>query len=293
MKLQLIPARYLRITAYFMNNLPIGVFDSGIGGLTVVRELMEALPNEKIIYFGDTARVPYGNKSPETVLLYTKQIVEFLLSKGVKALLIACNTASAVALEQIRDKIPVPIIGVIKPGARAAAEVTKNGKIGVIATRATVASGLYEDFLLSINPGLRVYQTPCPLFVPLAEEGWFHDPVTEEITARYLKPLLSENIDSLVLGCTHYPLLKDVIGKVAGPSVTLVNPAYEAAKDMKRTLSAQDLVSERTERCTDHEFYVSDSAESFINFANTILPCSVIKTEAVRVADVSDLTSGI
>lgn len=277
-----------------MNELPIGVFDSGIGGLTVAKELMNALPNEKIMYFGDTARVPYGNKSPETVLLYSEQIVDFLLSQGVKALLIACNTASAVALEKISAKIPVPIIGVVKPGARAAAEATANGRIGVIATRATVASGLYEEILGNINPGLRVFSTTAPLFVPLVEEGWFNDSVTEEVAMRYLDPLLKNDIDTLVLGCTHYPLLKDIIGKIAGKNVRLINPALEAAKDMKKTLSAHDLLSDRKGKCkaSDHIFYVSDGAENFRSFANSILPCEMIQTNAVRLADVSDLTSG-
>lgn len=277
-----------------MNELPIGVFDSGIGGLTVAKELMNALPNEKIMYFGDTARVPYGNKSPETVLLYSEQIVDFLLSQGVKALLIACNTASAVALEKISTKIPVPIIGVVKPGARAAAEATANGRIGVIATRATVASGLYEEILGNINPGLRVFSTAAPLFVPLVEEGWFNDSVTEEVAKRYLDPLLNNDIDTLVLGCTHYPLLKDVIGKIAGKKVKLINPALEAAKDMKKTLAAHNLLSDRKGTCkaSDHIFYVSDGAENFRSFANSILPCEMIKTNAVRLADVSDLISG-
>ncbi|MBQ9642926.1 MAG: glutamate racemase, partial [Lachnospiraceae bacterium] len=186
--------------------LPIGVFDSGIGGLTVAREIMRQMPNEKIIYFGDTARVPYGSKSRETVLKYSQQIVRFLLEQNVKAIAVACNTASAYALPEIEKDCPVPIIGVIRPGAKTAVEATKNGRIGVIGTEATVESGTYPEYVHSIAPMAQVLSRACPLFVPLVEEGLWEDPVTDEIARRYLAELMDEDIDTLILGCTHYPL---------------------------------------------------------------------------------------
>ncbi len=266
------------------NNSSIGIFDSGIGGLTVVKEVMNQLPNENIIYFGDSARVPYGNKSPETVIAYTEQIVNFLLSKDVKAILIACNTVSAVALEVVRHKIPVPVIGVLKPGARTAAEVTRNRKIGVIATRATINSGLYEEFLHKTNPDTLVFGKACPLFVPLVEEGWFNSPITEQVAKEYLSDLLDCGIDSLILGCTHYPLLRDVIQRTVGDNVTLVNPAYEAARDLKYVLEENNILQPaESGKSPEHIFYVSDGADMFRNFANTILPCDMIETKDVNI----------
>ncbi len=264
------------------NSLPIGVFDSGVGGLTVAKEIMSQLPNEKIIYFGDTARVPYGNKSRETVTAYSRQIVKFLLSKRVKAIVIACNTASAFALETIRHEIPVPIIGVVKPGAKTASIATRNGRIGVIGTEGTVNSGIYSEFLHEISPEIKVFGQACPLFVPLVEEGWADDLITEEIARRYLSGLLDKDIDTVVLGCTHYPLLKRVIGKVVGESVVLVNPAYESARELKRVLGEEELLNEEKE-VPHHIFYVSDGAEKFREFANSILPCEIIETKDVNV----------
>ena len=264
------------------SNLPIGVFDSGVGGLTVAKEIMNQLPNEKIIYFGDTARVPYGNKSKETVTAYSRQIVQFLLSKGVKAIVVACNTASAFALETIRHEISIPIIGVVKPGAKTAGETTKNGKIGVIGTEGTIKSGIYGEFLKKINPEVEVYGQACPLFVPLVEEGWSDDPVTEEVTRRYLKDLLNSEIDTIVLGCTHYPLLRKVIGRVAGENVSLVNPAYESARELKRVLESENLLNDE-QVSPHHMFFVSDGAEKFREFANSILPCEIIETKDVNV----------
>lgn len=265
------------------SNLPIGVFDSGVGGLTVVKEIMNQLPYEKIIYFGDTARVPYGNKSKETVTAYSRQIVQFLLSKGVKAIVVACNTASAFALETIRHEIPVPIIGVVKPGAKTAGETTKSGKIGVIGTEGTVKSGIYGEFLREINSEVEVYGQACPLFVPLVEEGWSDDPITEQVVKRYLEGLLQKDVDTIVLGCTHYPLLRKVIGRVAGENVTLVNPAYESARELKRVLEAENLLSNEASVPGHHMFYVSDGAEKFREFANSILPCEIIETKDVNV----------
>ena len=190
---------------------PIGVFDSGVGGLTVAREIMRNLPGEDIVYFGDTARVPYGSKSKATVLRYSRQIVRFLKTQQVKAIVIACNTASAYALEDIRKEIEIPIIGVIQPGAKVACETTANGRIGVIGTKATISSGIYTSFMRRQKPDVQVVGKPCPLFVPLVEEGWIKDPITVEVAKRYLEELLQYDIDTLILGCTHYPLLRSTI----------------------------------------------------------------------------------
>ena len=190
-------------------NAPIGVFDSGIGGLTVAREIMRQMPQERIVYFGDTARVPYGSKSQETVLRYSRQIIRFLKTQGVKAIVIACNTASACALETVRQELDIPIIGVIYAGARTAAEATHNGKIGVIGTEATIRSGIYTREMQKLRPDIEVIGKPCPLFVPLVEEGLFHDSVTDEIASRYLSSLKEKYIDTLVLGCTHFVFYRD------------------------------------------------------------------------------------
>lgn len=278
-----------------MNNAPIGVFDSGVGGLTVVKEIMEQLPGEAMIYFGDTARVPYGSKSEETVVRYSSQIIKFLLSKGAKTIVIACNTASAVALEKMKEEFEVPIIGVVKPGAKAAAEVTKNGRIGVIGTEATIRSGIYNEFLRKTDPHVTVYGKACPLFVPLAEEGWVgEDEITEQVARRYLAELSEQDIDTLVLGCTHYPLLRSVIQKVMGDTVQLVNPAVETARELKYLLEENHLLNERTkvgetyatiDKATlpRHEFFVSDRAEKFKRFAASILPSATLRPESVGV----------
>lgn len=264
-------------------NAPIGVFDSGVGGLTVVREIMKQLPNERIVYFGDTARVPYGSKSKETVITYARQIVKFLKTKEVKAIVIACNTACALAFDIVKEESDIPVIGVVKPGAKAAAASTKNGKIGIIATEATIRSGIYEEFLSQRNPEVQVHGKACPLFVPLVEEGLLDDSVTVEIAGRYLQSLKEYNIDTLVLGCTHYPLIRDTLQKVAGEGVTLVNPAFETAKSLKAMLEKNGIESDRTEIVTDHKFFVSDGAEKFKVFANTILPCDVEETKDINI----------
>ena len=215
---------------------PIGVFDSGIGGLTVAREIMRQIPNEKIIYFGDTARMPYGSKSKETVTGFSKQIVRFLETFQVKTIVVACNTASAYALDELEKELDIPIIGVIKPGAKTAAEVTRNGRIGVIATEATIGSQMYNKYIQELNKNVTIYGKACPLFVPLVEEGLWEDPVTDEIARRYLTELIDIDIDTLILGCTHYPLIRSTVGRIMGDQVTLVNPAYETARELKELL---------------------------------------------------------
>ncbi len=266
---------------------PIGVFDSGVGGLTVVREIMRQIPDERIIYFGDTARVPYGSKSKDTIIRFSRQIVNFLQAKNVKAVVVACNTASALALETLQPEMDIPVIGVVIPGARVAAESTRNGKVGVIATESTIASGLYAKVITEFNPDVQVYGKACPLFVPLVEEGWLEDPVTVEVAGRYLDPLLETGIDTLVMGCTHYPLLRGTLARVLGDQVRLVNPAYETALELKRLLEREGIANDGS--CAAggqenaHRFYVSDAANKFREFANTILPVGVEQAKLISV----------
>lgn len=267
-------------------NAPVGVFDSGVGGLTVAREIMRNLPEENIVYFGDTARVPYGSKSRETILRYSRQIIRFLRTQDVKAIVIACNTASAYALEEVKQELDIPIIGVIKPGARVACQVTKNKKIGVIGTEATVSSGIYTSFIRKQDAEIQVVGKACPLFVPLAEEGWLKDSVTFEVAGRYLRELMEEDIDTLILGCTHYPLLRSTLREVVGEKVTLVNPAYETARDLKRLLQKEGLSNRQSqEEDRTYQFYVSDLADKFRRFANSILPFDVETTKQISIEE--------
>ncbi|MBR2527616.1 MAG: glutamate racemase [Blautia sp.] len=265
-------------------NAPIGVFDSGIGGLTVAREIMRNLPAEKIVYFGDTARVPYGSKSRETVLRFSRQIIRFLLEQEVKAIVIACNTASSFALDAVRQEFSLPILGVIDAGTIVAAKETRNGRIGVIGTEGTIRSRIHEIFLKKLNPNVTVYGRPCPLFVPLVEEGWTHDPITREIAVRYLGELKEKDIDTLILGCTHYPLLRTLIQEVMGEHVRLVNPAYETSLELKSLLADNGLIRQGTDREEfPYRFFVSDLAEKFTMFANTILPYDVSMTQKIDI----------
>lgn len=270
-------------------NAPIGVFDSGVGGLTVVREIMRQIPNEKIIYFGDTARVPYGSKSKETITRYSRQIVRFLESQQVKAIVIACNTASAYALSELEKEVDIPIIGVVKPGAKVAAEATKNGKIGVIATEGTISSGIYSSYIKEIKKDAKVIGKACPLFVPLVEEGLWEDPVTDEIARRYLTEFTQQDkdIDTLILGCTHYPLIRSTLGRIAGENVTLVNPAYETARELKELLAAKDLLNDKELGLGDnrYQFYVSDKADKFQNFANSIIKYGILSAKVVNIEE--------
>ncbi|MCR4588804.1 MAG: glutamate racemase [Lachnospiraceae bacterium] len=264
---------------------PIGVFDSGVGGLTVVREIIRQIPNESLLYFGDTARVPYGTKSKDTVLRYTRQIVRFLESQKVKAIVVACNTVSAVALDEIEKEVNVPIIGVVKPGVKAASQATRNGKIGVIATKATIESNIYATYLKKIDPNAEVLGKACPLFVPLVENGLLEDPVTDEIAARYLSELMDRGIDTLVLGCTHYPLIRSTIARTVGEGVTLVNPAYETALELKALLSQYGIESKERPRLgsNKHRFYVSDDAQGFEVFANSVLKYGILSAQVINI----------
>lgn len=266
---------------------PIGVFDSGVGGLTVAREIMRNLPNEHIVYFGDTARVPYGSKSKDTVIRYSQQIIRFLRTQDVKAIVIACNTASALALDEVEQELDIPIIGVIKSGARVAAAATSNKRVGVIGTESTINSHMYHRLIQEQDPEITVYGKACPLFVPLVEEGWLKDSVTAEVAKRYLDEILKKGIDSLILGCTHYPLLRSLIGEIAGPDVKLVNPAYETAKELERLLAREHLANPGTKAPVKepYRFYVSDAADKFRHFANSILPYDIETTIKINIEE--------
>lgn len=268
-------------------NAPIGVFDSGVGGLTVVKEIMHQIPNERIIYFGDTARVPYGNKSKETITKYSRQIVHFLQMQEVKAIVVACNTASAHSLDEIEKESDIPMIGVVKPGAKVASEATRNGKIGVIGTEGTIGSQIYSKYIKEINPKVSVIGKACPLFVPLVEEGLWRDPVTDEIAKRYLAELIDIDIDTLVLGCTHYPLIRETVGRIMGEGVTLVNPAYETARELKELLVEKDLLKKEEAGLGDNKyrFYVSDSSEKFKQFANSIIKYGILSAKTINIEE--------
>lgn len=261
------------------NNLPIGVFDSGVGGLTVVKEIFKTLPNEKIIYFGDTARVPYGGKSRDTIIRYSKQISDFLISQNVKAIVIACNTASALALDSLCETSDIPILGVVKPGARAAVKATKIGRIGVIGTVGTIGSRLYEKYIHAADSKITVFGKACPLFVPLVEEGIIDDSVTEEMIRRYLCGMVTEDdIDTLILGCTHYPLIEGVIARgikqmqkaSSAHDIVLVNPARETAQSLAALLEESGLSRTQPAKSEDHKFFVSDDVEKFVSFAKEV-----------------------
>lgn len=260
---------------------PIGVFDSGIGGLTVARELFRLLPNESVIYFGDTARVPYGPKSPETVRRYSREAATFLESKNVKLIVIACNTATAHACEELSARLPIPVVGVVEPGSRAAAKHSRTGRIGVIGTAGTIASGAYDYAVRRLVPDARVYAQPCPLFVPLIEEGWTAHPATKLIAKEYLEPLQEVDIDVLILGCTHYPLLTPVLREVM-PGVELVDSAHETALEVKRLLTDNDLA--RTLAAPpEHRFFASDSPMRFREVGSRFLADRIEQVEKVDV----------
>ena len=255
-----------------MDMRPIGVFDSGLGGLTAVRSLRQILPEENLIYFGDTARVPYGGRSRETILKYARQDVRFLKSFDLKAILIACGTVTTTSLNTLQQENTLPIVGVVEPTCRRALLVTKTKKVGIIATLASIRSGAYEAVLRRLDPEVEVIGKPCPLFVPLVENGRFRrgDVVIETVAREYLEPLKATGIDTLILGCTHYPLLTDIIADVMGPGVTLVSAGEESAFELKRLLKADGLRAEET-RQGEAEFYVSDQPEDFERIASVFL----------------------
>ena len=264
-----------------MNDKPIGIFDSGIGGLTVVREVSRQLPQENILYFGDTARVPYGSKSPKVVQLFARQDASFLYDKGVKSIIIACNTASAEAFDILRDNFDIPVIGVINPGARAASESTKNGKIGVIGTHGTISSGAYKKAIQDIDKAIEVTAAACPLFVPLVEEGWESKSTTRDIAREYLSPLIEGGIDTLILGCTHYPILKPVLQEIVGDKIILVDSAEATAGELKQIFDEQGLGNSSQENTDKHSFYVSDFPFKFKEMAERFLGKELAEVELV------------
>lgn len=280
-----------------MNRLPIGIFDSGVGGLTVYRALHNRLPNEHFIYLGDTARVPYGTKSLATVERYAIENSVFLASRGVKMLVVACNTASALALPKIRERIGIDVVGVIGPGGRKAVDITKdleNPKIGVIATEATVASNAYFEAIRRASDSAEVYQTGCPLFVPLAEEGWTEEAETYSIAAKYLAQMKEFQPDALVLGCTHYPILREVIQQTVGESVKLVDSGEATAEEVEQLLIEKGLanptqVAGKRELCDDLDhFFVTDAADRFARVAERFLGAKPSKLEAIEILAVEE-----
>lgn len=265
--------------------LPIGVFDSGVGGLTVLRALHARLPHESLLYLGDMARLPYGSKSPQTVSRYARQAAEVLVARGIKLLVVACNTASALALEELRAAFPrIPVIGVLEPGAAAACAATRSGRIAVIATEGTVRGGAYERAIRSIRPDAAVSAAACPLFVALAEEGWHDGPIVEAIARRYLQPLFADAPpDVLVLGCTHFPVLAQTLAAVAGPRTTLVDSAHTTAEAVAQALANLDLAAEPSAEPSVH-FMSTDAPERFSRVAEGFLP-STLRPRRVELID--------
>ena len=247
----------------------IGVFDSGIGGLTVLQRIMEALPRENTVYLGDTARAPYGTKSVETVMRYSFENSEFLVEKGVKIVVVACNTSTAIALEALRDNLSVPVVGVIEPGVRKAIKTTRNNKVGIIGTEATIQSGAYTKALKAARPEVEVYSRACPVLVPLVEEGWTENAVVEMTVRIYLESLKQSGIDTLILGCTHYPLLKKAIRKFMSASVRLVDSAEETAEEVGSLLHKRSLAKKNGKGV--HSFFVTDAPDRFIKVGRRFL----------------------
>ncbi len=265
---------------------PIGVFDSGVGGLTVVAALRELLPSESIVYLGDTARVPYGGKSRRTVERYSLEIAGLLLAEDAKMIVVACNTASSLALPRLVESLRIPVIGVVEPGAKAAVAATRSAAIGVIGTRATIRSQAYERALQTLSPGVRVVAQACPLLVPLIEEGWLDDPVTDAVVARYLAPLLAENIDTLVLGCTHYPLLRTAIGRMAGPQIRLVDSARHCAEAVRDRLNSDTIGTPPGAEGT-LRVLLTDPAERFLGIAREALALDIGTVEECGVQGIA------
>jgi glutamate racemase len=263
---------------------PIGVFDSGLGGLTVVNQLMKHLPGESIIYFGDTARVPYGSKSTLTIQKFSQQIAGFLQNQGVKLIVVACNTASSVALDQVKESSSVPVIDVIEPGARAALRKSVSRRIGIIGTTATISAGKYETILKTLETNVSVFSQACPLFVPLVEEGWIESPVTEQVARIYLNPLMQNRIDSLILGCTHYPIIKDTIKKIVDGNVQIIDSAIETAVKVRETLESHHLLND-AKTDPEHLFYVSDFPRKFEEIARRLLGQPLMNVHRIALDD--------
>ena len=258
----------------------IGIFDSGVGGLTVLREIMASLPDENIIYLGDTARVPYGIRSPETVTRYSFENTRFLLAQEIKLLVVACNTVSAISLDAVKKEFPLPVIGVLEPGARAAVAATRSRKISVIGTEATIKSGAYEKAIKRLAPDVEVHSRACPLFVPLAEEGWTDNDVAALAAEKYLGPLRGMGIDTLVLGCTHYPLLKSVISAAVGPEITLIDSATETAKEV---VSVLERLNWKRSGEGIRKYYVTDTPTRFEQMGKRFLGDALLRAEQVKV----------
>ena len=257
-----------------MDNRKIGVFDSGLGGLTAVKEIMSLFPNESIVYFGDTGRVPYGTRSKDTILKYTYDDINFLFSRDVKMIVIACGTASSAALPEIKTEFDVPIYGVVDSGAYEAARITKNNKIGIIGTTATIKSGAYKKYLAEYNSGVQTFEQACPLFVPLVENGHFNTPITKLVVEEYLKDIKTAGVDTLIMGCTHYPLLKAAIAEYMGDDVTLISPGEEVAKFLRKKINADNAHSEVRDT-EQYSYYVSDSVESFEELGGIFLETKI------------------
>jgi glutamate racemase len=267
---------------FFNKSAPIGIFDSGIGGLTVAKRVMSILANENIIYFGDTARVPYGSKSNSTVIEYSIQDAQFLLKKNVKLIIVACNTASSVALNTLREKFEIPIIGMIEPGANLALETTKNGKIGVIGTNATINNKAYSEKLKQLDPKIQVFEKACPLFVPIAEEGWLDHPATKLVAKEYLQDFIDNGVDTLVLGCTHYPLLSETIQEIIGKNVTLIDSGFAASLQVENHLKGRGIRNDSVQ-LGQKEFYVSDLPDKFKLLAERFLGSELTHIEKIDV----------
>ena len=263
------------------NQNPIGVFDSGLGGLTVVKAMRSVLPNESIVYFGDTARVPFGNKSPELIKEYSLQITDFLLEQKTKIIVVACNTATALALETLQYKLDIPVIGVVKPGVDSALNLTQNNRIGVIGTISTINSGVYDTELRAINHSAEVTSTPCPLFVPLAEEGWINEPATRLIAEKYLEPINKANVDTLILGCTHYPLFKEVIQEVISYKIKLVDSAQAMAVETAELLTNNELLNSQITK-GGLKLFVSDLPARFETVARRFLGEKISNVEKIQ-----------
>lgn len=274
-----------------MSSAPVGIFDSGIGGLTVAAAISKLLPAESTIYFGDTARVPYGPKSPATVRRYAREILDWLLDQDVKAVVVACNTVTAHALDDLRSRSPVPVIGVIEPGARAAARSSTRGNVGVIGTAGTIASGAYPRALLQVRGELQVFDQACPLFVPLVEEGWFEHEATRLVAEEYLAPLRRAGVDALVLGCTHYPMLKPLLRRVMGNDVQLIDSADETARELATVLADLGLAAEATGDAT-HRWVATDDAERFARVGSVFMGGSPAPVEIVDLGSDARSTEG-